>query len=103
MRTEIFTDCYTVGEMIFSIENERRRTWLLIAALAIAVALMLMLMPHAHSGGPDLALVVLPIWFIGVLSSFSLSWAFECFDPNRTTDIPSLQPSFQRPPPFRLA
>jgi hypothetical protein len=85
------------------VQNQHKRTWVLIAAIAIVAALVLMLVPHGDAGHADLWLAVLPILFIGVIAPLRLLRSPECFDLSRSTDAPALQPSFERPPPFRLA
>ena len=85
------------------VQNRHQRAWLLVAIFAIAVALVLMLVPHAHSGHVDVWLAVLPILFIGVIWPFRLLQALEYLDLACISDAPALQPTFQRPPPFRLA
>jgi hypothetical protein len=85
------------------IQNRHRRAWLLVAAITIAVALVLMLVPHGHAGSGAAWLAVLPVLFVGMIAPLRVSPVPECFDLGRTSDAPSLQPSFQRPPPFRRA
>ena len=84
-------------------QSRHQRTWLLIATIAIAAALVLMLVPHAHSGNADAWLAILPVLFIGVIYPLRLSQALEYLDPECAAEPQALQPSFQRPPPFRLA
>jgi hypothetical protein len=83
--------------------NRHQRAWLLIAAIAIAAALVLMLLPHAHAGNQAVWLAILPVLFVGLISPLSVSPVPECFGLRRASDTPALQPSFQRPPPFRRA
>jgi hypothetical protein len=79
-----------------------RRRWLLVAAIAIAAALVLMLAASAHSGSAAVGLAVLPVWFVGLIVPLSLLTVPQRFDHRRAFNTPALQPSFQRPPPFRL-
>jgi hypothetical protein len=79
--------------------HRHQPTWVLIAAIAVTVVLLLMLVPHGDAGHADVWLAVLPILFIGVISSPGLLHALE-IDPDRTGNAPELLPSFQRPPPF---
>jgi hypothetical protein len=85
------------------VENRHRRAWLLVAAIAIAAALVLMLVPHAHAGNQAEWLAILPVVFVGVISLLCVSPVPACFELRRASDAPALQPSFQRPPPFRRA
>jgi len=85
------------------IENRHQRAWLLIAAIAIAAALVLMLVPHAHAGNETVWLAILPVLFVGLISPLSVSPVPASFELCRASDAPALQPSFQRPPPFRRA
>jgi fucose permease len=85
------------------IQKRHRRAWVLIAAIAIVAVLLLMLAPHGPAGYADVWFAVLSIWFIGVIFPFRLSHSLECFNLHCTTDALASQPSFQRPPSFRLA
>ena len=82
--------------------RRHQRLWMVVAAIAIVVALTLMLVPQAHSGGSDAGLLILPVLFIGVIAPLRLLGILERIDPQRATDAPAYEPSFQRPPPFRL-
>jgi|HubBroStandDraft_1064217.scaffolds.fasta_scaffold33225_2 hypothetical protein len=80
-----------------------RRIWLLIAAIAIVFALVAMLVPQTHSAPADGWLAMLPMFFVGLLVPFRLLSVLDSLDEDRVTEVPALQPSFQRPPPLRLA
>ncbi|MGA8729197.1 MAG: hypothetical protein WB608_10645 [Terracidiphilus sp.] len=84
-------------------QNRHRRAWLLIAAIAIGLALVLMLVPHAHSAGNGAWLAILPLLFLGVISPLSLLSPLAFEYSSRTPKAPALLPSFQRPPPLKLA
>jgi uncharacterized membrane protein len=83
------------------IERRYQRVWIVIAAIAIVAALVLMLVPQGHSGD-GAWLAVLPVLFIGVIAPLRLLAFLERFDAGRAHDAPAFEPSFQRPPPFRL-
>jgi hypothetical protein len=82
------------------IENRHRRAWFLLAVITIAVALVLMLVPHGHAGSEAMSLAMLPVLFVGVISPLCALSVPDCFDLDRASEEPTLQPSFQRPPPF---
>jgi len=84
------------------IQNQRRREWILVAAIAIGIALVLMLVPHSHSGDGADWLAILPLLFAGVISPLSLLPPLVFEYSSRALDAPVLPTSFQRPPPFRL-
>lgn len=85
------------------IRNLRGRGWLLIAAIAIGIALVLMLMPHAHGVDNGAWQAILPILFVGMISSLSLLPVLVATYRGRLPEFPTLPASFQRPPPFNLA
>ncbi len=84
------------------IQNRQRRGWILIAAIAIGIALVCMLVPQAGSGSADL-LAILPLLFVGIISPLSLFAPLAFEYTGRAPEAPSLQPLFERPPPFALA
>jgi hypothetical protein len=81
----------------------RGRGWLLIAAIAIGIAIVLLLVPHAHGADNGVWQAILPILFVGVISSLSLLSPLAYFYLGLVPEAPALPTSFQRPPPFRLA
>jgi MFS family permease len=86
------------------IGNQRGRRWLLIAAIAIGIAvLLLILVPHAHSADNGVWQAILPIFFVGVISSLSLLLPLAYLYLGRIPKTPVHPTSFQRPPPFRMA
>ena len=83
--------------------EQRKRAWLLIAAIAIVIALAGLLVPHGNSGDAGDWLAVLPILlFVGLISPLSLLSPMAYMYLGRTPDAPPLPASFQRPPPIRL-
>jgi uncharacterized membrane protein len=85
------------------IERRHQRIWLWVAAIAIVAALVLMLVPQAHSGHAIDWLAILPVLFIGLIAPQTMLASLAIRDSIRTPDTPTLQASFQRPPPFRTA
>ncbi len=83
--------------------NRHKRAWLLMASIAIVAALVLMLMPHGHADSGTAWLSILPVLFVGLVSPLSVTPVPACFDSARAFDPPTLQPSFQRPPPLSIA
>jgi hypothetical protein len=84
------------------IGNLRERGWLLIAAVAIGIALVLLLVPHAHSADNGVWQAILPILFVGVISSLSLLSPLAYFYSGRIPETPALPTSFQRPAPLQI-
>lgn len=81
-------------------DRQRRRDWVLIAAIAIGVALALLLALNAHSGDAGALVAILPLLFVGIISPLTLFAPLELVYAGRTPDAPLLPASFQRPPPF---
>jgi len=82
---------------------EHRRAWFLVAAIAIGAALVLMLIPNPHPGSAGGWLAILPIFFVGVVSPLSLLSPLAFIYLGRKPVAPARPPSYQRPPPLRLA
>jgi hypothetical protein len=85
------------------IRDRNERKWLLIAAIAIVVALLLLLIPQTQSGHASVWLAILPVLFIGLIWLLCLRPASGSFDLAHAKEAPALQPSFQRPPPIKIA
>lgn len=82
-----------------------KRAWFWIAIAAIAIVLVALLVPHIHGNTqvqPDW-LALLPVFFVGLLAPFTLLPLLPVLSLGHAVEAPSLAPSFQRPPPFRLA
>jgi bacteriorhodopsin len=83
----------------------QRRAWFWVAIAAIMIALVVLLVPHGHGINPDQPawLALLPVSFVGLIAPLSIlplrSLLVVCHAPV----APALAPSFQRPPPLRLA
>jgi len=81
----------------------QRRAWYWIAIAAIVIALVALLVPHGHSTDAPAWMALLPAFFVGLIVPFSLLPLLPVLSLGHTPEAPSLAPSFQRPPPFRLA
>jgi hypothetical protein len=82
-------------------EKRQQRERILVAAIAIGFALLLLLVPHGHSGSAADFAAILPLLFVGIVSTLSLFAALAFGYPGRVPQAPVLAPSFQRPPPRR--
>ena len=80
-----------------------QRAWFWIAVAAIAIAVLALLIPHGQTTDAPAWMALLPAFFVGLLVPFSLPAAAPVLSLGHTPQVPSLAPSFQRPPPFRLA
>jgi hypothetical protein len=83
-------------------EIRQRRVAFLIAAIAIVAVLLLLLAPQAHSGDSAAWLIILPVFFIGLLLPLSLLWRAADLNSGLAFESAFQRTSFQRPPPFRL-
>lgn len=81
----------------------QQRAWFWIAVAAIAIALIALLVPHGHSTDARASMALLPAFFVGLLVPFSLLPLLPALSLGHAPEAPSLAPSFERPPPFRLA
>jgi hypothetical protein len=81
----------------------QQRAWYWIAIAAIMIALVALLVPHGHSTDAPAWMALLPAFFVGLLVPFNLLPLLPVLSLGHTPEVPSLAPSFQRPPPFRLA
>jgi hypothetical protein len=83
-------------------EIRQRRVALLVAAIAIVAVLFLLLAPQAHSGNSVAWLIILPVFFIGLLLPLGPLWHAADLSAGRASESAIQRSSFQRPPPFRL-
>jgi hypothetical protein len=81
----------------------QKRLWFWIAIAAIVVVLVALLVPHGHSTPHPDWLALLPLVFIGMIAPLSLVPFRRVLSCGHSPQAPVLAPSFQRPPPFRLA
>ncbi len=81
----------------------QQRAWYWIAIAAIVIAIVALLVPHGHATDAPAWMALLPAFFVGLLVPFSLLPLLPVLSLGHTPEAPSLAPSFQRPPPFRLA
>jgi hypothetical protein len=79
------------------------RVWFWIAVAAIAIAVLALIVPHGQTADAPAWMALLPAFFVGLLVPFSLLPLLPVLSLGHTPVAPSLAPSFQRPPPFRLA
>jgi hypothetical protein len=77
----------------------QQRAWFWIALAAIAIALIALLIPHGQSTDAPAWMALLPAFFVGLLVPFSLLPLLPVLSLGHTLKVPSLAPSFQRPPP----
>jgi hypothetical protein len=82
-------------------EIGQRRAAFLIAIIAIAAVLFLLLAPQAHSGNAAAWLIVLPVFFVGLLLPPAPLWHVADLTAGRAAEAAFERSSFQRPPPFR--
>jgi len=81
-----------------------KRIWFWIAVAAIAFAVVALLLPHhGNSADQQMWLAILPVFFVGLIASLSLPPLPGALSIGHPPIFPSLAPSFQRPPPARLA
>jgi hypothetical protein len=81
----------------------QQRAWYWLAIAAIVIALVALLVPHGHATNAPAWIALLPAYFVGLLVAFSLLPLLLVLSLGHAPQAPSLAPSFQRPPPFRLA
>jgi cell division protein FtsW (lipid II flippase) len=81
----------------------QQRAWYWIAIAAIVIALVALLLPHSHATNAPAWIALLPAFFVGLLVPFNLLPLLLVLSLGHAPQAPSLAPSFQRPPPFRLA
>lgn len=81
----------------------QQRAWYWIAIAAIVIALVALLVPHSHATDAPAWMALLPAFFVGLLVPFRQLPLLLVLSLGHTPEAPSLAPSFQRPPPFRLA
>jgi glucose-6-phosphate-specific signal transduction histidine kinase len=82
----------------------QQRAWYWIAIAAIVIALIALLVPHGHiTADQPPWMALLPAFFVGLLVPFTLLPLLLVLSLGHAPVAPSLAPSFQRPPPFRLA
>jgi hypothetical protein len=79
-----------------------RRAVILIAVIAIFAAVLLLLIPQGHASRTAPWLAFLPVFFVGLLASFSAPCPRAAFDRIRVLSAPFRLSRFQRPPPFLL-
>jgi len=81
---------------------QHQRIWLLVAAIAIVAVLFLLLAPQTHAGNPAAWLILLPVYFVGLLLPVGPLWRTADLTSGRAPESAFQRSSFQRPPPFRL-
>ena len=94
-------DCYTLPSAMNGFRQQR--VWFWIALAAIVIALVALIVPQGHSTDTPAWMALLPAFFVGLLVPFSLPLMQPFLSLGHRPEAPSLAPSFQRPPPFRLA
>jgi|GEM_PF-1428890 len=83
-------------------QPKRALYWIAIAAIAIAV--IALLVPHSgNTAGQQAWLALLPVLFVGLVAQLSVRPLLAVLTVGHAPQEPSLAPSFQRPPPARLA
>jgi hypothetical protein len=83
-------------------EIRQRRAVFLVAFIAIAAVLFLLLAPQAHSGNSTAWLIVLPVFFVGLLLPLNPLWRAADHASDHAPESAFQLASFQRPPPVRL-
>jgi hypothetical protein len=83
-------------------EIRQRRVDLLIAAIAIVAVLLLLLAPHGHAGNSAAWLILLPVFFIGLMLPLAPLWRAADLVSHDASESAFERSSFQRPPPLRL-
>jgi hypothetical protein len=81
----------------------QQRAWYWIAIAAIVIALVALLVPHGNATSAPAWIALLPAFFVGLLVAFNLLPLLLVLSLGHAPQAPSLAPTFQRPPPFRLA
>jgi bacteriorhodopsin len=77
----------------------QKRALFWVAIAAIVIALVALLAPHGNSTDQPDWLALLPVFFVGLIASFSLLSMLPVLCLGRSSAAPVLVPSFQRPPP----
>jgi bacteriorhodopsin len=80
----------------------QQRAWFWIAIAAIVIAFVALLVPHGSNTDAPAWMALLPAFFVGLLVPFTLLPLLPVLSLGHTHEAPSLAPSFQRPPPFRI-
>ena len=80
----------------------QRRVALLVAAIAIVAVLFLLLAPQGHAGNSAAWLIILPVFFVGLLLPLGPLWHAADLTSGRASESAFQRSSFQRPPPFGL-
>jgi hypothetical protein len=84
--------------------NNSRRRYLLIAAIAIGIVLLLFLtISQSDIAGHAASLILLPVFFIGVLPSPCVMARIEYMRLGFAPRDPARKALFQRPPPYPIA
>jgi hypothetical protein len=81
---------------------QHRRIWVLVASIAIVAVLFLLLAPQGHAGNSAAWLIILPVFFVGLLLPLGPLWHAADLTSGRASESAFQRSSFQRPPPFRL-
>jgi hypothetical protein len=82
------------------ISHQHRRALTAVAALVLVLSFFLLLL---HAVAVSACFVLLPFFFIGLIPIPVLFARWDLLHLRHAPDAPALSPSFQRPPPFRLA
>jgi hypothetical protein len=82
--------------------QKRAWYWFAIAAIVIALVALLVHQPVDSPGQPAW-LAMLPVFFIGLIVPFTIAPLPGFLSLGSAPEGPALAPSFERPPPFRLA
>lgn len=77
----------------------KQRAWFWIAVAAIAIVVLALLIPHGQTTDAPAWMALLPAIFVGLLVPFTLLPLLPVLSLGHTPELPSLAPSFQRPPP----
>jgi hypothetical protein len=81
-----------------------KRIWFWIAVAAVTIAVIALLLPHHGNTADHQAwLAILPVFFVGLIAPLSLPLLSAILTVGHAPQAPALAPSFQRPPPARLA
>lgn len=81
-----------------------KRVWFWVAIAAIAFAVIALLLPHnGNTADHQTWLAILPVFFVGLIAPLSLLLIRADLSIGHPPAAPALAPSFQRPPPARLA
>jgi hypothetical protein len=84
----------------FMISDRHWRTLTTIAALTLILSFLLL---QLHGVAVGAGFVLLPFFFIGLISLPVLFARWDLLHLGRAQDPPTLSAFFQRPPPFRLS